>query len=102
MNISDSLYHVFLSYNEQHRPAVEELALWLVREGLTPFFDWWDLIPGTEWQPERERALADSASCVVVLGAGEHGIGPWQGVEMRAAIDRAVNDRPGGFRVVPV
>ena len=49
-------YHVFLSYNEQHRPAVEELARWLVHEGLTPFFDWWDLIPGEPRQEALDRS----------------------------------------------
>jgi hypothetical protein len=37
-------YHVFLSHSSSDKPAVEELALWLVREGLTPFFDKWDLV----------------------------------------------------------
>ena len=100
--MASSRYHVFLSYNEQHRPAVEELARWLVREGLTPFFDWWDLIPGEPRQKALERALIDSASCAVVLGAGEDGIGPWQEVELRTAIDQQVHERAGGFRVIPV
>jgi hypothetical protein len=30
-------YHVFLSHSSTDKPAVEELARWLVREGLTPF-----------------------------------------------------------------
>ena len=100
--MAGSRYHVFLSYNEQHRLAVEELARWLVREGLTPFFDWWELIPGEPRQEALERALKDSASCAVMLGAGEDGIDPWQEVELRAAIDRQVRERAGGFRVIPV
>jgi nucleotide-binding universal stress UspA family protein len=79
--MTGSRYHVFLSYNEQHRPAVEELAKWLVREGLMPFFDWWHLIPGTPRQEALEDALIASDSCAVVLGAGEDGIGPWQEVQ---------------------
>ena len=95
-------YHVFLSYNEQHRPAVDELARWLVREGLKPFFDSWDLIPGEPRQEALENALIASSTCAVVLGAGEDGIDPWQEVHLRAAIDRQVCERAGEFRVIPV
>jgi hypothetical protein len=100
--MAGSQYHVFLAYNEQHRPAVEELARWLVREGLSPFFDQWGLIPGLPRQEALERALIASVSCAVVLGAGEDGIGPWQEVALRTAIDRQVRERAGDFRIIPV
>lgn len=95
-------YHVFLSYDERHRTAVEELARWLVREGLTPFFDWWDLVPGEPKLEARERALADSACCAVILGAGEPGVDPWPAVQQRAAIERQASARGGEFRIIPV
>ena len=46
---SSSRYDVFLSYSSDDKPAVEELALWLVREGSTPFLDKWHLVPGEDW-----------------------------------------------------
>jgi hypothetical protein len=103
----DPRHHVFLSYTSADRPAVEELARRLVREGIDPWLDRWNLIPGDAWQPAIERALDDCASCAVMIGPG--GVGAWQHEEMRAAIDRRVagargqtTDGRNSFRVIPV
>jgi hypothetical protein len=50
-------HHVFLSYNSTDRSAVDDLARRLVREGIDPWLDQWNLIPGNAWQPAIERAL---------------------------------------------
>ena len=89
---------IFLSYSRADQPAVEIIAERLRREGLNPWLDIWNLIPGQPWQPDIENTLAQSYACVVFLGPG--GIGPWQHEEMRVAIDRRVNNRE--FRVIPV
>src|SRR5512142_1454905 len=93
-------YHVFLSHNSADKPAVEELAVRLRREGIEPWLDKWNLIPGDPCQPAMERALTDCATCAVFIGPG--GLGPWQNEEMRAAIDRRVGERGDQFRVIPV
>jgi WD40 repeat protein len=92
--------HVFLSHSSADRPPIEELARRLVREGIEPWLDTWNLIPGDPWQPAIERALTDCAACTVFIGLG--GFDPWQHEEMRAAIDRRVADSAGQFRVIPV
>ncbi|MGO9597505.1 MAG: tetratricopeptide repeat protein [Isosphaeraceae bacterium] len=93
-------YHVFLSHSTADKPAVEELAIRLRREGLEPWLDKWNLIPGHECQQDMERGLADCATCAVFIGPG--GLGPWQNEEMRAAIARRVGEKEGQFRVIPV
>lgn len=93
-------YDVFLSHRSGDKPAVEELARRLLRRGIEPWLDKWHLIPGTPWQEALEKALADCASVAVCLGPG--GTGPWQDEEMRAAINRRVQERKSGFRVIPV
>jgi tetratricopeptide (TPR) repeat protein len=93
-------FHVFLSHNSLDKPAVEELAVRLKREGIEPWLDKWNLVPGDPWQPAIERALDDCAACAVVIGSG--GFGVWQNEEMRAAIDRRVRTGRGQFRVIPV
>jgi hypothetical protein len=98
-------YHVFLSHNSADKPAVEGLAVLLRAEGLEPWLDMWNLIPGDPWQPAIEEVLGRCASCAVFIGPG--GFGNWQNEEMRAAIRRRVTetrsaDRKDRFRVIPV
>lgn len=94
----DTRYHVYFSYNEADLPAVETLARRLVQEGIQPWVDEWNMIPGELQQEARERGLLNSDTCAVCIGPS--GTGPWQTEEMRIAIDRRVNE--GGFRVIPV
>lgn len=93
-------FHVFLSHNSADKPAVEELAHRLTKEGVEPWLDKWHLIPGDPWQPAIEDALTKCESCAVFIGPS--GIGSWHHEEMRAAIDRRVADRERKFRVIPV
>ena len=50
-------YDVFLSHSGSDKPAVEELARRLKRDGIEPFLDKWNLIPGDPWQEPLEEAL---------------------------------------------
>jgi hypothetical protein len=93
-------FHVFLSHSSADKPAVEELARRLTKEGFEAWLDKWHLIPGDPWQPAIEKALAESETCAVFVGPS--GFGPWQNEEMRAAIDRRVLDSGRRFRVIPV
>ncbi len=93
-------FHVFLSHNSADKPAVEELAHRLRKDGVEPWLDKWHLIPGDPWQPALEDALNDCESCAVFIGPS--GIGSWQHEEMRAAVNHRVRDSQGKFRVIPV
>ena len=93
-------FHVFLSHSSDDKPAVEELARQLAKEGIQAWLDKWHLIPGDPWQPAIEKALAESETCAVFVGPS--GLGPWQNEEMRAAIDQRVADSGRRFRVIPV
>ena len=54
-------YHVFLSHSTPEKPAVEELAVRLRREGIEPWLDKWNLVPGELCQVVMETALTDCA-----------------------------------------
>jgi hypothetical protein len=93
------VYDVFLSHNSADKPHVEELAIRLQEdEKLQPFLDKWHLIPGDPWQEPLEEALDQSRTCAVFLGPS--GLGAWENIEMRAALNRRVNN--GSLRVIPV
>ncbi len=97
-------YRVFLSHSTKDKPAVEELALWLIRQGLTPFLDKWDLVPGEDWMDALPKKLAASETCAVFIGVGDKG--GWQSEEVKQTLLRRVREskQPGGkpFRIVVV
>jgi hypothetical protein len=49
-------FHVFLSHSNTDKPAVEELARGLAKEGIQAWLEW-HLIPGDLWQPAIEAGL---------------------------------------------
>jgi RNA polymerase sigma factor (sigma-70 family) len=98
--MASTSFDVFLSYNRDDKAAVEIIAKKLLKKGITPWLDKWNLVPGVPWQPEIESALCECRTCAVVVGRS--GIGPWQNEEMRAAIQRRVTDKQRQFRVIPV
>ena len=98
--LSSIQYDVFLSHSSVDKPGVEELARRLKKEGIEPFLDKWNLIPGQPWQEAIEEALGQSASCAVIIGSGP--LGPWQHEEMRAALEHRVSGSRGKFPVIPV
>ncbi|HEX4964201.1 MAG TPA: TIR domain-containing protein [Thermoanaerobaculia bacterium] len=93
-------YDVFLSHATPDKPVVEELARILRLQGIEPWLDVWNLIPGEPWQEALEEALESCATCAVCLGPS--GTGPWQNEEMRTAIERRVSGKGERFRVIPV
>lgn len=95
----DERFDAFLSYTREDRPVVEKIAKRLEDEGrLRVFLDRWNLVPGEPWQDAIEKALSNSASCVIFLGPS--GIGPWANEEIMVAVDERV--RAHSFRVIPV
>jgi hypothetical protein len=93
-------FHVFLSHSASDKPAVEELARRLAKEGIQAWLDKWQLVPGDAWQPAIQKALEESEVCAVFVGP--QGTGPWQNEEMRAAIDRRSGESNSRFRIIPV
>ncbi len=91
-------YDVFLSHSSADKPAVEEVARKLRKEGIEPFLDKWHLIPGELWQPALEKGLRNSRACIIFVGS--EGIGPWHRQEMLVALNRGAMDPD--FRVIPV
>lgn len=95
---SEPTYDVFLSHGSADKPEVRVLARKLRDEGVKVFLDEWYLVPGRDWLPALDDALARSRTCVVFVGA--RAPGPWASQEMYVALDRAARDPE--FAVIPV
>ncbi|MGB7925125.1 MAG: TIR domain-containing protein [Pyrinomonadaceae bacterium] len=89
------LFAVFLSHNSREKPAVERIAEKLKRAELEPWLDKWCLTPAGDWQDELAQGLRASSACAVFVGP--HGIGSWEDLEYKLAVDRMAKDR--SFRV---
>ncbi|HWT01986.1 MAG TPA: TIR domain-containing protein [Pyrinomonadaceae bacterium] len=88
-------FAVFLSHNSREKPTVERIAEKLKRAELEPWLDKWCLTQGGDWQNELAQGLRVSSACAVFVGP--HGIGSWEDLEYKLAVDRMAKDR--GFRV---
>ncbi len=98
--IGTSPYEAFLSYDAQDSDAVTAIAQRLYGESrLTFWFKPWHSIPGVPIQEQMEGALQEASSCAVFVGRTP--IQGWQNEQMRAAIQRRVEDN-AAYRVIPV
>jgi CheY-like chemotaxis protein len=75
-------YDVFLCHNSAEKPVVRRLAATLVKQGLRPWLDEWDLVPGHPWQEALEEIIEHVGSAAILIG--KSGIGPWADREMRS------------------
>jgi hypothetical protein len=87
-------FDVFMAYNTEDEAAVEVIAIELSHRGLDPWFAKWHLPPGKLFQEELESAIPRCSTVAIFVGPS--GIGPWERMEMRAAISQFVD------RQVPV
>jgi tetratricopeptide (TPR) repeat protein len=90
-------FHVFLSHNSRDKPVVCEIAAALRAEGLNPWLDEEQLIPGRPWQEGLEEIIETCRTAAVLVGPS--GIGPWQEPEMRACLSEFIDRK---LPVLPV
>jgi GUN4-like/TIR domain len=81
-------FDVFLCHNSKDKPEVIEIAHELIRQGIKPWLDKWQLPPGLPWQPLLEEQIKKIKSAAVFVGRS--GFGPWQDKEMRAFLNQFV------------
>jgi hypothetical protein len=94
---AERTFDVFLSYNSDDRAEVRTIAKYLQSAGLLPWIDEDELRPGRDWMSQLQLDIERVASCAVVVGRS--GLGPWQGVETKSALQLFVDKH---LAVVPV
>jgi nucleotide-binding universal stress UspA family protein len=90
-------FDVFLCHNSEDKNAIKALGEQLIRAGLRPWLDEWELRPGLPWQQALEDQIEQIRSAAIFVGPS--GIGPWQRRELDAYLREFV-DR--GCPVIPV
>ncbi len=81
-------YDVFLAYSGADSDAVEVVAEELRRRRINPWFAKWCTPPGRMFQKEIEKVFFSIPSVAVFVGTS--GIGPWEDLEIQAAIQSFV------------
>jgi TIR domain len=90
-------FDVFLAHNGKDIKAVEGIAQQLQQRGLNPWLDKWHLPKGRVFQQKIERVLSVVPCTAVFIGS--HGIGPWEEMELRMAVNEFVERKAP---VIPV
>jgi SAM-dependent methyltransferase len=90
-------HDVFISYNSADAEFARSLAMELDSLGIRVWLDFDEVLPGDDFQDALQRAIR-SVNAVVVLFGGR-GVGPWEQVEMRAALAESVKRR---LTIIPV
>ncbi len=81
-------FDVFLCHNSRSKPAVKKIAEELIKHGILPWLDEWELRPGFPWQDALERQIKTIKAAAVFVGPD--GMGPWQDQELKAFIRKFV------------
>ena len=77
-------FDVYLCYDSKNRSAVEAIGEKLKANGISPWFDEWEIAPGMRLHHVLEEQLSHIKSVAVFIG--KEGIGPWQNREQRAIL----------------
>lgn len=95
--MTSRLYDLFISYNRQDEIIVEYVVKELKDIGIKLYFDKDEMRPGGTWILDIHRNINHSNAVAVFIG--KHGIGNWQGPEIRKAIDNFVIK---GGSIIPI
>jgi hypothetical protein len=83
---TEPTHDVFLCHNSNDKDQVEQIALKLKKAGIRPWFDKWEIRPGSTWQKVLEEQIEQiPAACVFI---GSTGLGPWEDMEMRGFLSQ--------------
>ena len=90
-------YDVFLSHNSKDKAAVEKIAKQLLKVGLRPWLDKWDLPAGSAVMDALEKTIKTIPCAALCFGPAD--VGRWHIMEIRACLERWAS---GDVRMIPV
>ncbi len=92
---------IFLCYSSSDRTRIRDLYQRLLKDGMNPWFDEVDLLPGQNWEEEIERALQKSDVVVVCLSRNSVSKTGFVQKEIKLALDAADLRPPGTIFIIP-
>jgi len=90
-------FDVFLVHNSLDKPQIRVIANKLKEQGLRPWLDEEQIVPGQLFQDAIQKAISQIKSAVVFIGSND--LGKWQAIELQTLISQFI-DR--GIPVIPV
>lgn len=91
----------FLCHSSGDKPAVRELYYRLRSNGIDPWLDEEDLLPGQDWQREIPKAVRESDVVIVCLSRGSVTKTGYVQKEIKFALDVADLQPEGGIFIIP-
>ena len=92
----------FLCHASSDKPKVRDLYQWLLSQGVTPWLDEVDILPGESWEREIERAVRLSSVVIVCLSPDSVGKKGYVQKEIKFALDMADQHPEGQVFIIPV
>lgn len=94
---AEGKFDVFLSHNSRDKAAVEKIAKRLLKVGIRPWLDKWNLSPGDTVSDALEHAIKTIPCAALFFGPAD--IGQWHIMEIRAYVERWASKEA---RMIPV
>src|SRR5689334_15402111 len=100
--MSNRYLHVFLSYGSEDRSAVRDIYSRLREDGVKPWFDQEELLPGQDWNLEIRQAARRSDAILVCLSSRSVRKEGYIQKEIKLALDIAEEKPDGTIFIIPV
>ncbi len=92
---------VFLCHASEDKPAVRDLYSRLRRDGIRPWLDEEELLPGQDWEPEIKKAVRSCRIVIVCLSNKSLTKEGFVNKEIKTALDVAEEKPEGTIYIVP-
>jgi WD40 repeat protein len=99
---NSNLRRVFLCHSSGDKDAVRKLYHRLLADGLNPWLDERDILPGQDWEREIAKAVRSSAVVLVCLSRNAANKTGYIQKEIRYALDVAAEQPEGTIFMIPV
>lgn len=93
------MQNVFLSHSSKDKPIVREIALFLTSEGISVWFDEWDISPGESIPEKVSEALANCSHFLLIWSKNAEQ-SAWVKRELYPTISRMISEQK--IKVIPI